>query len=494
MNSACLDPVNNQAPAAPEHIHLIGICGTAMAALAGMLKERGFLVSGSDQNIYPPMSDFLAAQHIPVQQGFRAEHLHPRPDLVLIGNVVRATNPEAIATARLGLPYLSMPQALAHFFLQGKMPLVVSGTHGKTTTASLLASTLLRMGEAPGFMIGGIVEAFGRNYNVNDSRYFVVEGDEYDTAFFNKVSKFHHYRPQCAICTSVEFDHADIFPDLASIERTFAEFFGRIPPDGALIANGDDPVLRKLLTAAQCRLISYGTGEHCLWQLHDVHAQDLHSEFSFSYQGEMQGSCHLPMPGQHNCLNALAVIALLHHLGFPLARILPAMASFEGVKRRQQIRGVVRNITVVDDFAHHPTAVRATLDALRQTWPNSRLLVVFEPRTNSSRRAVFQQDYAQSFALADQILIRQALPLEGFAATEQFSSARLAKDLRTQGLNAQDFATTDEIIDHLAAQCQSGDKVVILSNGGFDNIHTRLLQRLQDETCQGPHTHGPEMP
>lgn len=480
MKNVQLDPALNQSPPAPQHIHLIGICGTAMAALAGMLKERDFHITGSDQNVYPPMSDFLADLQIPVQEGFRAEHLQPAPDLVIVGNVVRATNPEAIELARLGLPYLSMPQALAHFFLKGKIPLVVSGTHGKTTTSSLLATTLHRMGETPGFMIGGIVEAFGRNYNVSDSPYFVIEGDEYDTAFFNKVSKFHHYLPQFAICTSVEFDHADIFTDLAAIKRTFTEFFTRIPPDGALIAEGDDPVLADLVVNAACPVLSYGTGENCDWRLHDVQAQGLHSIFTFSYQGEMQGTCHLPMPGRHNCLNALAVIALLHRLGFPLEAILPAITTFEGVKRRQQVRGEVRGITIIDDFAHHPTAVTTTLDAFRQSWPDNRLIVVFEPRTNSSRRAVFQQDYAQAFAVADQVLIREALPLDGLAEEEQFSSTRLAEDLRGQHIPAQAFANTDAIIDHLSEHCRVGDKVVILSNGGFDNIHTRLLQRLQD--------------
>lgn len=484
MKGAQLNPALNRAPTAPAHIHLIGICGTAMAALAGMLKEQGFIITGSDQQVYPPMSDFLAGRHIEVQQGFRAENLHPAPDLVIVGNVVRAVNPEAIELARLALPYLSMPQALAHFFLQGKVPLVVSGTHGKTTTSSLLATTLLRMGEAPGFMIGGLVEAFGRNYNVDKSPYFVIEGDEYDTAFFNKVSKFHHYLPKFAICTSVEFDHADIFPDLVAIKRTFAEFFGRIPEDGALIAHGDDPVLNELLSAVHCPIITYGSGENCRWRLHEIESRDLHSSFIFSYQGAegaLQGSCDLPMPGRHNCLNALAVIALLHRLDFPLERILRAMSTFEGVKRRQQIRGTVRGITVVDDFAHHPTAVLLTIEALHQAWPQSRLLVVFEPRTNSSRRAIFQEDYAKAFAGADQILIRQALPLDGIAAEEQFSSTRLAEDLHKQGLDAQSFADTDGIIDYLARHAQSGDKVIILSNGGFDNIHSRLLARLEEK-------------
>jgi UDP-N-acetylmuramate: L-alanyl-gamma-D-glutamyl-meso-diaminopimelate ligase len=476
---ALLDPALNRAPAAPHHIHLIGICGTGMAAMAGMLQQQGFTVTGSDQNVYPPMSDFLASLGIEVQVGYAAEHLARRPDLVIVGNVVRITNPEAIELARLRLPYLSMPQALGHFFLEGKQSLVVAGTHGKTTTSSLLATTLHRMGATPGFMIGGLVEAFGRNSHVSDGPYFVVEGDEYDTAFFNKVSKFQHYRPFCAILTSIEFDHADIFADLAAIKSSFAEFIGRIPPQGALVAHTDDPVVAELATEASCPVISYGTGADCAWRLEDLRASGLHSDFAVLHQGQVLGRCRLPMPGKHNCLNALAVIALLSHLGFAFDAIVQGLASFEGVKRRQQVRGVVRGVTVVDDFAHHPTAVRETLQALRLAWPDNRLLVVFEPRTNSSRRAVFQQEYTRVFAAADRVLIREHIPLDNVPVSEQFSSQRLAADLCARGIQAQALADTDAILAELRGLCTSGDVVVILSNGGFDNIHERLLQQLE---------------
>ena len=476
------DPALNVAPAEVKRIHLVGICGTAMAALAGMLKENGFEVSGSDQNVYPPMSDFLAEQQIPVIQGFRAENLHPQPDLVIVGNVVRATNPEALELARLALPYLSMPQALAHFFLTGKMPLVVCGTHGKTTTSSLLATTLHRVGNTPGFMIGGIVQAFGRNYNCSTSPYYVIEGDEYDTAFFNKVSKFHHYRPKCAICTSIEFDHADIFPDLAAIKASFAKFFTRIPTDGILIANLDDPVIAELTQSLSCPVISYGTGEDCTWRLLVIRPEGLHCEFDFSYKNTLMGPCKLPMPGRHNCLNALSVIAMMHYLDFPMTEILAAIPTFEGVKRRQQIRGEVHGITVVDDFAHHPTAVHETLQALRQAWPSSRLLVAFEPRTNTSRKAVFQKEYASAFDAADLVFVRAPLPLDNVSVEEQFSSKKLADDLMAKGIFAQSFADTDAIIEALAQHAQSGDKIIVLSNGGFDHIHERVLQRLQEVT------------
>jgi UDP-N-acetylmuramate: L-alanyl-gamma-D-glutamyl-meso-diaminopimelate ligase len=473
-----LDPRRNEAPENPRHVHLIGICGTGMAAMAGMLHQQGLTVTGSDQNVYPPMSDYLAGLGISVMTGYRADHLAARPDLVIVGNVVRITNPEAVELARLGLPYLSMPQALAHFFLQGKMSLVVAGTHGKTTTSSLLATTLHRAGATPGFMIGGLVEAFGRNSQLSDSPYFVVEGDEYDTAFFNKVSKFHHYRPHCAILTSVEFDHADIFADLDSIKASFAEFIGRIPPQGVLVAHVDDPVVAELAVAARCPVISYGASAGCEWRLEDLRVQGLSSDFAVYHRDRLLGRCRLPMPGLHNGLNGLAVIALLTHLGFPFAAIAAGLATFEGVKRRQQVRGVVRGVTVVDDFAHHPTAVRETLNALRLAWPENRLVVVFEPRTNSSRRAVFQADYAGVFARADEVLLREPVPLDTIPVSEQFSSVQLAADLCAQGIKAQAFPDTDAILDSLIRNAQSGDVVVILSNGGFDGIHERLLTRL----------------
>lgn len=479
MRTAELDPARNQAPVNPRHIHLIGICGTGMAAMAAMLQQHGFVVTGSDENVYPPMSVFLEQLGIEVMAGYRAENLRSRPDLVIVGNVVRRTNPEAIELARLGIAYLSMPQALGRFFLNGKKSLVVAGTHGKTTTSSLLATTLHRMGVTPGFMIGGLVEAFGRNSQVSEAPYFVVEGDEYDTAFFNKVSKFQHYQPFAAILTSVEFDHADIFADLDAIKASFAEFIGRIPVAGALVAHVDDPVVAELAVAnAVCPVIGYGTSAGCQWRLDELSVDGLASEFTVIYQGKILGRCRLPMPGLHNCLNGLAVIALLHRLGFSFADITAGLASFEGVKRRQQIRGVVHGITVIDDFAHHPTAVRETLNALRLAWPENRLIVVFEPRTNSSRRAVFQHDYAQVFNAADRILIREHVPLDTVPLDEQFSSPRLAADLRALGKKAQSYADTDAILEALVQTCQSKDIVVILSNGGFDGIHERLLALL----------------
>ncbi|MFZ5798105.1 MAG: UDP-N-acetylmuramate:L-alanyl-gamma-D-glutamyl-meso-diaminopimelate ligase [Desulfobulbaceae bacterium] len=478
ISAAVPDPALNLVPAQVRHIHVMGICGTGMAALAGMLKERGYLVTGSDQNVYPPMSDFLAASGIPVREGYRPEHLSPRPDLVVVGNVIRAVNPEAVAMVELSIPYLSMPQALGHFFLRDHVSLVVAGTHGKTTTSSLLASALHHTGQAPGFMIGGIVQEFQRNFALGEGRYFVVEGDEYDTAFFDKGSKFLHYRPDFAIITSVEFDHADIFTDLEVIKAAFRRFAGLVPASGAILACGDDPVVREIVDQAACPVDYYGAGPDCRWQVSDFRPQGLSSTFTIHDRGVLIGEFTLPMPGMHNALNAAAVIALLLRLGLGPDEIGKGIASFRGIKRRQQIRGEVNKITVIDDFAHHPTAVRETLSALKAAWPERRLVVVFEPRTNSSRRAVFQEQYAAAFPQGELIVVREHVPLDNVAPEQQFSSARLVRDLRAAGKDAHYFPGTEEILDFLSANARPGDVVAILSNGGFDNIHERLLARL----------------
>ena len=449
-----------------------------MAALAGMLRERGFRITGSDEQVYPPMSEYLAAEGIPVMEGFRPENLAQRPDLVVVGNVIRAVNPEALALAELRIPYLSMPQALAHFFLSGRIPLVVAGTHGKTTTSSLLATALFRCGLDPGCMIGGMVEAFGANFRLGQGDFFVLEGDEYDTAFFNKVSKFLHYRPRHAILTSIEFDHADIFPDFQAVQEAFEAFVRLLPPDGVLLACHDDPVVREIAGKARCRVVPYGSGGERGYRLLDWQADGLRSRFRVARNGTCLGEFLLPLPGRHNCLNALAVLGLMDCLGVPLSNIGDALADFEGVKRRQQVRGQVNGVTVIDDFAHHPTAVRETTAALRAAWPHRRLIVVFEPRTNSSRRAVFQQQYADSFAGADLVLVRRPVPLDGVPPEEQFSSPRLVEDLAARGQQARYFPDTDRILAYLGREVRPGDVVAIFSNGGFDRIHERLLSEI----------------
>nr|WP_245526840.1 UDP-N-acetylmuramate:L-alanyl-gamma-D-glutamyl-meso-diaminopimelate ligase [Desulfurivibrio alkaliphilus] len=458
----------------------MGIGGTGMAALAGMLLERGVAVSGSDQKVYPPMSDYLAGLGIEVQEGYGPQNLAGSPDLVIVGNVIRADNPEALELGRRRLPYLSFPQALRHYFLAGRRSLVVAGTHGKTTTSSLLATMLDHAGLDPGFMIGGIVQAFGRSSRTGGGPFFVSEGDEYDTAFFDKGPKFLHYAPEVCILTGVEFDHADIYADLAAVKTAFARLVALMPPQGRLVAFVDDPVVRELVAVAPCPVLGYGegAGEGADWRLDKLTVSPGGTGFTVLRQGELFGEFFSPMPGRHNALNALAVIAVLDHLGVPPAEIAAGLAAFTGVRRRQEVRGEVGGVTVIDDFAHHPTAVRETLAALKAAYPGRRLVAVFEPRTNSSRRRVFQEAYVSVFAAADRVLIREPEGLEAIPVDERFSVQRLAADLTAAGLPARAFAEVQEIIDQLAVDSRPGDVVAILSNGGFDNIHQRLLARL----------------
>ena len=471
-------PSLNRFPDPVSHIHIMGVCGTGMASLAGMLKDSGYIVTGSDENVYPPMSDFLASCNIKIQKGYSAENLSKQPDLVVVGNTIRKSNPEAQALAGLGIPYVSFPQALAHYFLADKTSLVVTGTHGKTTTSSILASLLDKAGLTPGFMIGGLVQAFGRNYNLGSSPYFVVEGDEYDTAFFDKGPKFLHYQPQIAIVTSIEFDHADIYADLEAIKLSFARLMAIMPKDGCVVACFDDPVVQEIAGKAQCEVQSYGLDTGSEWTINNLEVKPGTTSFDVVHKGKFYSSCKCPMPGRHNALNGLAVIAVLDRLGLDKEAVIAGLSSFEGVRRRQEVRGVINNITVIDDFAHHPTAVRETLTALKQAYEGQRLVAVFEPRTNSSRRRIFQNDYVSAFDRADILLVREPVPLADFPAEQLFSSKQLASDLKDRGIDALSFPDTDEILDHLQTMLVPGDVVAILSNGGFDNIHTRLLEML----------------
>ena len=474
-----LDKDLNCAPDKIRHIHLMGICGTGMAALAGMLQKSGYTVTGSDSHVYPPMSDFLAALDIRVCSGYDPVNLTPTPDLVIVGNVITRKNPEAIALAERKLPYLSFPQALAHFFIGSRTSLVITGTHGKTTTCSLLATALYHAGLDPSFMIGGIVGEFGTNFRLGQGAYFVAEGDEYDTAFFDKESKFLHYRPKVAVITSIEFDHADIFSDLEAIKHSFRKFVALLPADGLLIANLDDAHVAEIAAAAPCPVQGYGLDPTRIWAMHNVTITHATSHFDVIYDGKPWGSMTVALPGRHNCLNALAVCAVMQHLGVSPAGINSGLTKFAGVKRRQEVRGVINDITVIDDFAHHPTAVRETLAALKSGYTHKRLVAVFEPRTNSSRRAIFQNDYAGAFAAADLVLLREPNPLEGLAKEELFSAAQLARDLCVRNVPAESCATTDAILDRLEKILKKGDVVAILSNGGFDNIHIRLLEQLR---------------
>jgi len=434
--NADLSPDLNRIPDSVRHIHFMGICGTGMGALAGLLHGQGYTVTGSDQGVYPPMSDFLGQLGIAVIGGYGPENLNPRPDLVIVGNVIPRTNPEAVALAAAGIPYLSFPQAIRFFFLSDKTSLVVAGTHGKTTTSSLLASMLHSAGNTPGFMIGGLVQAFGRNFNTSDGPFFVLEGDEYDTAFFDKGPKFLHYQPNIAIITSIEFDHADIYDDLEAVKKSFARLVAIMPEEGCIFACTDDPVVREIVAQAHCRVESYGQRADADWRLEDVQVTPAGTTFRVHYRDALYGRFSSPMPGRHNGLNALAVIGVLHRLGIGSEAAAQGLTSFQGVKRRQEVRGEVSGITVIDDFAHHPTAVQETLAALREAYQGRRLVTVFEPRTNTSMRNVFQERYVGCFDSTDTVIVREPPALHKVPPEERFSSRQLVADLAERDRDA----------------------------------------------------------
>lgn len=473
-----IDPQLNRFPDNVLHIHLMGVCGTGMGALAAGLKNIGFHVTGSDENVYPPMSEFLAKTGIMVTAGYSPDNLEPRPDLVIVGNVIRRDNPEALGLADAAIPYVSFPQCLSHYFLSNHTSLVIAGTHGKTTTASLLAAMLHEAGLSPGFMIGGLVRTFGSNFRVGTGSHFVVEGDEYDTAFFDKGPKFLHYRPHIAVITSIEFDHADIYPDLSAIIKSFSRLVGIMPGHGCIVACYDDPVVRDVVSNAPCRVLKYGKTENLDFSLADLDISCGTTSFSVLKNGTIFGKFKSVMPGLHNALNALAVIATMDTLGVAPEKIINSLPRFKGIKRRQEVRGTVDGVTIIDDFAHHPTAVRETLTALRAAYSGQRLTAVFEPRTNSSRRSVFQKTYVSSFDHADQILIKEPVALTNIPENERFSARKLASDLCDRGLDTHHFSTTEDILLFLKKNAVRGDVIAILSNGGFDNIHSRLIEML----------------
>jgi len=471
---------NNHIPKTVGRVHLIAACGTAMGALACILKDAGITVTGSDAHVYPPMSTFLASRGIRLLDGFDPAHLTPRPDLVVVGNTVRSDNPEAVAMREMGLPYCSLPQALNRFLVADKTALVVTGTHGKTTTASLLAWVLYHAGLEPSFMIGGILKNFDSNYRVGGGSTTVLEGDEYDTAYFDKGPKFHHFRPGIAILTSVEFDHADIYRDLDHVCEAFSRFTREIPADSLLVACEGDDTVRRVTREISCRCDTYGFEAGADWRVADVIVTPPWTQFRLYHREALFGTFRSPMMGRHNVSNAAAVIAAGADLGLTAPVMAAALESFSGVRRRQEIRGVRRGITVIDDFAHHPTAVRETLAAARPHAADGRLIAVFEPRTNSSMRQMFQDAYLEVFDAADLICIRRPSALHKVPEAERMSSDLLVAGLNDRGLEAHHFEDSDGIIPFLVTRCRPGDMVLIMSNGGFDNIHERLLESLEE--------------
>jgi UDP-N-acetylmuramate: L-alanyl-gamma-D-glutamyl-meso-diaminopimelate ligase len=468
-------------------IHLIGICGTGMGSLAGLLKAAGHDVRGSDTDVYPPMSTQLAEQGIEVMNGYRPEHLDWKPDVVVVGNIATKDHVEVKAAQERGLKMTSFPALLEDLFLRDGHAVVVSGTHGKTTTSSLASFVLTAAGKQPSFLVGGVPQNFGRSWQLGKPQgLFVVEGDEYDTAFFDKGSKFFHYQPKTAILTSVELDHVDIFDSFDAVKTVFHKFVALIPPDGLLVVAADSPGALEVAKSARCRVQTYKVVERpdeggADWIARPI-AQRAGGRtlFDVSFKGQRFGTFDTGLPGSYNLANALAVIAVGHDLGLSVEELQRGIRRFAGVKRRQETRGVAQGVTIVDDFAHHPTAVRETLRALRGRYGRGRLIAVYEPRSATSRRAVFQADYADAFSSADEIIIGAVNHPEKAPPGDRFDPERLAADLRGRGVAARYLGEVDKIVESLAENAAAGDTVVIMSSGGFGGIHDKLLARLGD--------------
>jgi len=469
-----------------KRVHLIGICGTAMASLAGMLKQRGFAVRGSDAAAYPPMSDFLAQLGIAVAQPFDARNLQPRPDLVVVGNAISRGNMELEAVLDQRISFCSLPQLLHDEFLRGKEVLVVAGTHGKTTTTSMLAWIFHEAGMEPSFLIGGIAENFGSSFHLGDGDHFMLEGDEYDTAFFDKGPKFLHYFPDAAILTSVEFDHADIYKDLDAVETAFKRLVNLVPRRGRIVAfdgaTEDTRVsasLDRCLSKAFCPVERYGASSHANWRITNLKFAPDRTSWSVEHIGAVWADFEFSLAGEYNVWNAVAAAALAADYGISKEEIANALKTFQSVKRRLEVKAQVNGVTVIDDFAHHPTAIAGTLKALRMRYPGARLWAVLEPRSNTLRRRVLQSDLARSLAFADEIVVAEVFRAAAVPADERLDLPQLAAEIQSHGKCARFFAGADEIVQAIAPEMCAGDVVAILSNGGFGGIYEKLPAQLR---------------
>jgi UDP-N-acetylmuramate: L-alanyl-gamma-D-glutamyl-meso-diaminopimelate ligase len=457
----------------PRHFHFIGICGTAMGSVAAALQERGFTVTGSDEKVYPPMSTFLAERGVKIREGYRPENIPAEADLIVVGNAISRGNAEVEAVLNRKLAYLSLPETLKLFFLRGRHNLVVTGTHGKTTTTSLLTWILREADLDPAFLIGGIPKNLGQGCSLHESKFTVLEGDEYDTAFFDKRSKFLHYLPELVIVNNIEFDHADIFEDLDAIKLSFRRLLNVVPSEGMVLINADDPNCVDAARDCRAQLVEVGFSPNAARHIRDVKYHTSGTEFTL-----LDHSFHTPLIGEYNVRNCAMAISAAHFYGVPLATIAKAIASFAGIKRRQEVRGTVRGITVIDDFGHHPTAIRETLRGLRHQYPKRRIWALFEPRSNTTRRAVFQHDLPKALAEADGVILAQVARMDQLKADERLDPERVVADIAAAGRPAYYEPGVDEIIQRLKPLAHEGDVIAILSNGGFGGIHERLLKEL----------------
>jgi len=459
---------------APKNFHFLGICGTAMGSVAAALRDRGFTVSGSDENIFPPMSDFLERKGIPFSDPYRAENIPENAEVVVIGNAIKRGNPEVEAVLARKLYYLSLPEVLKHFFLRGRHNLVVTGTHGKTTTTALLAWIFTVADLDPGYVIGGIPKNLGQGAFFNDSKFFVIEGDEYDTAFFDKRSKFIHYLPELLIVNNIEFDHADIFHDLDEIKLSFRRLLNIMPQNGMVLLNGDDPNCVEVAKNCLAPIVQVGFSPNCAQQIHNVAYSAEGSRFTL---GDVL--FEVPLIGEFNVRNTAMAAAAARFYRVEPEVIQQALTSFEGIKRRQEVRGEARGIKVIDDFAHHPTAIRETLTALRHRYPGHRLWAIFEPRSNTTRRAVFQRQLPDALQMADGVFISQVAALEQIPEGERLNPEAVVEAIKASGRAAYYEPDADSIVKRLLPLLKPKDVVAVFSNGGFDHIHEKLLARLR---------------
>ncbi len=474
-------------PGDVRRIYLIGICGTAMASLAGMLEARGYEVGGSDEHVYPPMSTYLEQQGIEVLEGYTREHLETfRPDLVVIGNAAAITNPEAAAVLEMDLPYISMPEAIYQLFIKGKHSIVVTGTHGKTTTTSLMAWMLEAAGRDPGMVVGGIPVNFGHNFKLGEGDDFVIEGDEYNTAFFDKGPKFLHYAANTLILNNIEFDHADIYADLEAIIAAFRAAVRQVALEDVIIANGDDSNVMSLRGEAKSRWVTFGMGENCDIRASDIEFTRERSEFTVWWEGKEWRRFSSTLSGQHNVLNALANIAACRLLGVDGDGIQKGLETFQGIRRRMEVRGVERGVTVIDDFAHHPTAIETTLNGARSRYPGSRIWGVFEPKSISSGRKEFEEGYRKAFREADRVIIGPIFHKQRFETRygidKMMSVSNIIASLEEHGVVAEHIEDFGAIADRIGSEAKEGDVVIVMSSGAFGGIHEKILAGLRDRS------------
>jgi UDP-N-acetylmuramate: L-alanyl-gamma-D-glutamyl-meso-diaminopimelate ligase len=461
--------------AAPQKFHFIGISGTAMGSVAAALRERGFKVSGSDENVYPPMSIFLEERGIKLNAGYRAENIPSDADVVVIGNAMKRGNPEVEAVLNRKLFYLSLPEVLKNYFLRNKHDLVVTGTHGKTTTTALLAWIMEKGGRKPGYLIGGVPKNFGQGARLNDSKYFVIEGDEYDSAFFDKRSKFVHYLPELVIVNNIEFDHADIFNNIDEIKLSFKRLLNIVPQNGMVLVNGDDHNCVEVAKDCLAQMVEVGFSKNCAQRIRDVAYSPMGSHFKLG-----DDTYQVPLVGEFNVRNAAMAATAARFYDVPKAKIDNALKSFQGIARRQEVRGEAGGVIVVDDFGHHPTAIAQTLEGLRHRFPGQRLWAIFEPRSNTTRRAVFQNELPEAFKRADGVFISQVARLEQIPENERLHPEAVVKAISKDGRPAFCEKNADAIVDRIVPMLKKKDVVAVFSNGGFDNIHEKLLARLKN--------------